>query len=711
MNLLNRVRALGFLVILLAAILTASHCLAAVSIHSKTSKNLDNIFAAAYGQPSQATIQAAIKAIGGHERTLVLSPGEWVIPEKMDIPANITLQVERGAKIKINIPRQKIEGITRSYRPVVTWKAHGLKNGDYVYFTGISQVEWENLNFRIFPIIDATENNFKIEFDASKFTSDYRPLKDPGTYAKVLRVAGPFEAGLWQVFEGQGAVALEKRELIYTDWFGVDSTKEDNAPFLQKAITSCVSNGKIILTQPPKSEYYRIMDSIVLHSNMTIEGDYGYEPAILFKPSTGGKYCFLVRGEKYVRLQDISILGDARFNNIAAGAISLSKGGKSPLWKQSAFITLDGLEIKGFFNHDATLIKMEDTIDVIINNCKVKCGNRDAAFGISMGPLVTNKIIISNSNIVGARIAGVRLSMGSGISIEGNDISENSYGISIEPGIHDSGSILISGSSFEGNKIADIFVDKDVQKGITILGTVHCGGGGPNTIGLDINSSGVSVINPTVASDYSSGVFCRLGPASTDNVLLGGKKRPVVTATKMVADEGQGNTFINFLGEQFTKVFPIPLGGATDNSGTIGGNPLTFEGYWGIPLPEGQETEIIIPPFKIPSDLVKSTPSDSNVVFVFNGFMETATSGELECGLQSIFSQPGEPWKKSSSSIINKIKIPPTPKTMFEVRFTSGNFAKLSREGLINLKFIRKAGGASGNFRLVGAWMEYPGNH
>lgn len=46
---------------------------------------------------TQATIEAAITAIAGASRTLLLRPGSWNISSALSIPANINLKVERGA--------------------------------------------------------------------------------------------------------------------------------------------------------------------------------------------------------------------------------------------------------------------------------------------------------------------------------------------------------------------------------------------------------------------------------------------------------------------------------------------------------------------------------------------------------------------------------------------------------------------------------------
>ena len=47
------------------------------------------------------SIQAAINAAGGAERTIWLAPGTWQISSNLTIPSNITLKIERGAILKV----------------------------------------------------------------------------------------------------------------------------------------------------------------------------------------------------------------------------------------------------------------------------------------------------------------------------------------------------------------------------------------------------------------------------------------------------------------------------------------------------------------------------------------------------------------------------------------------------------------------------------
>ncbi|MDO9533494.1 MAG: right-handed parallel beta-helix repeat-containing protein, partial [Deltaproteobacteria bacterium] len=55
----------------------------------------------AKGVSNHKTIQAALAAAGSSQATLHLSPGNWVIPENLDFPKNITLAFERGAILSV----------------------------------------------------------------------------------------------------------------------------------------------------------------------------------------------------------------------------------------------------------------------------------------------------------------------------------------------------------------------------------------------------------------------------------------------------------------------------------------------------------------------------------------------------------------------------------------------------------------------------------
>jgi hypothetical protein len=53
------------------------------------------------GVSHHKTIKAALAAAGSSQATLHLSPGNWVIPEHLEFPKNITLRFERGAILSV----------------------------------------------------------------------------------------------------------------------------------------------------------------------------------------------------------------------------------------------------------------------------------------------------------------------------------------------------------------------------------------------------------------------------------------------------------------------------------------------------------------------------------------------------------------------------------------------------------------------------------
>ena len=54
------------------------------------------------GVSNHKTIKAALAAAGSSQATLHLPPGNWVIPENLNFPKNITLRFERGAILSLD---------------------------------------------------------------------------------------------------------------------------------------------------------------------------------------------------------------------------------------------------------------------------------------------------------------------------------------------------------------------------------------------------------------------------------------------------------------------------------------------------------------------------------------------------------------------------------------------------------------------------------
>jgi len=79
-----------------------------------------------------------------------------------------------------------IQGLSKAAACVVTWNNHGLKTGDHVYFTGITQADWSNLNnandYSLVTYINS--NTFSVPLDTSGYAAAYDPGTDPGKIAR-----------------------------------------------------------------------------------------------------------------------------------------------------------------------------------------------------------------------------------------------------------------------------------------------------------------------------------------------------------------------------------------------------------------------------------------------------------------------------------------------------------------------------------------------
>lgn len=75
-----------------------------------------------YGTPGQTALTAVLTAIGSLERTLTLSPGTWTVSTNTTIPANVSLEMTRGAVLDVQT------GVTLTINGA-------LKAGPYHIFT------------------------------------------------------------------------------------------------------------------------------------------------------------------------------------------------------------------------------------------------------------------------------------------------------------------------------------------------------------------------------------------------------------------------------------------------------------------------------------------------------------------------------------------------------------------------------------------------
>ena len=85
------------------------------------------------GAFDETTIQAAVSAIAGAERTVLLAPGTWQISSNLNIPSNITLRFEGGASLNI------LSGVTVTIQGVIEaglYKIFDIDTGGMVDISG-----------------------------------------------------------------------------------------------------------------------------------------------------------------------------------------------------------------------------------------------------------------------------------------------------------------------------------------------------------------------------------------------------------------------------------------------------------------------------------------------------------------------------------------------------------------------------------------------
>lgn len=213
------------------------------------------IMARDFGVAGQTAINDAKTYIGSVQRTLIVAPeipGQsetWTISDKLIIPANITLKVERGAVLSVTIPDVDIAGMTRANPCQVTWTGHGLSTGDKVFISGITQTGWTYLNGGQYTITKVNDNAFTILVNTSSatyFPANYNPATDPGKISKVLYISGGLQAGEYQIFAaapGKVAFGPGAVDAVKPEWWGaVPDGVTDCSQAIQAAFNSLPLN-------------------------------------------------------------------------------------------------------------------------------------------------------------------------------------------------------------------------------------------------------------------------------------------------------------------------------------------------------------------------------------------------------------------------------------------------------------------------------------
>ena len=195
------------------------------------------------------TVADLLSVIGSNEAMIKFVAGTYTWNNSQTIPSNVTISVERGALLRVNaktpITGESLgtgDGSTLIFSG--TFADPPLKPGSVtVHYTigtvaytatdnGENSITGTSLNGNI----DYYTGRFRLFFASapdlsSAITGDYTPLYK-------LTVEGSVEAGLYQIFSGDGVVQLSQNiPVAYPEWFGaVRDGVTDDSSAIKKAI-------------------------------------------------------------------------------------------------------------------------------------------------------------------------------------------------------------------------------------------------------------------------------------------------------------------------------------------------------------------------------------------------------------------------------------------------------------------------------------------
>jgi len=216
-------------------------------------------------QPSDV-INDMITALGG-SGDLRLAKDTYYVTKNKTIPENIRLVFEQGAMISVN--GIAISAITKANPgEVTTSSVHGFNNGDKVRFKdagGMVELNYRTNGGTEYTVTVVSMTKFTIGVNTSGYTT-----YTSGGYAQhVLTINGTIDAGLYQIFTGNGSVTLDNVKEIYPQWWGAKGDGVTiNTPFIQEAINAVSKIRGGIIFFPPGN--YIINAPLVLPSPMPI---------------------------------------------------------------------------------------------------------------------------------------------------------------------------------------------------------------------------------------------------------------------------------------------------------------------------------------------------------------------------------------------------------------------------------------------------------
>lgn len=224
----------------------------------------------------------AINTLQNSDSVLLVVDRPQTLNTDLSIPENITLYVEPETAITVNakdpITGEQV-GTGDGTTTIFTLADPPVKSGsDTIYVNGTAQTRGTDyaINYSTGQIGFATA-----PASGATITADYIPLY-------VLTIDGGIEAGLWQIFDGDGQITGTPRvKAAYPEWFGA---KGDGVTDDTNAIQKTVDLFSSTILQ---DKTYRITIYITVPSYRKIIGS-GYNTVIWNDGSTSKQMCVVI---------------------------------------------------------------------------------------------------------------------------------------------------------------------------------------------------------------------------------------------------------------------------------------------------------------------------------------------------------------------------------------------------------------------------------
>ena len=217
-----------------------------------------------------AAINSAITGLSG-SGDLCFPKGTYRIASNLTMATGIRYVPEQGAMISVD--GIAMSAITKANPgEVTTSSAHGFSNGDKARFKdvgGMVELNYSTNGGVEYTVTVVSTTKFTIGVNTSAYTT----YTSGGYSQHILTISGPIDAGLYQIFTGNGAVSLGTNvEFARPEWFGEVGASNDDAITFGKAY---LSHDVIKLA----AKTYRLSSLDIAKNNVSIYGE-GYKTII-----------------------------------------------------------------------------------------------------------------------------------------------------------------------------------------------------------------------------------------------------------------------------------------------------------------------------------------------------------------------------------------------------------------------------------------------